>query len=132
MQQKHLAVLNGKDHARYSSMRKAAPHFPKATAKASSQRQAHRPGKLNVFNVLANDLSIARWQFPKPLAYRFPAARGAVKPRGQALENLVHKRQYHFWYAQSICILGAITDKEEQATVYWRMRPALDFGACPG
>ena len=106
VQQKHLALVNAEYHARYPSMRNVASHFPKATAQGPNQRQAHRPGKLNVLDVFANELPIIRWQFPKPFAHRFPTARGAVKPCGQALENRVPRKQYQFWYWRSILLWG--------------------------
>src|SRR5438876_239471 len=90
-------------------MRKAAPHFPKSMAKGSNPRQTHGPGELDVFDVLANDLPVVRWQFLEPFANRFPAACGAVKPRRESLRDVVHGRAYHFWHVESIRSSGVVT-----------------------
>jgi hypothetical protein len=57
------------------------------------------PCKLDILDVLADDLAVAGGQTLQPLPNRLAAGRQGVEESGQLFHRLT--TAYHFWYVQS-------------------------------
>src|SRR5947208_14688783 len=104
MQQHHLAVLLAEQHPRDTALRERAAHFPQSPAQWPAQRHADRPSKLDVLNVLADDLAVVVRKAVEPFADGFAARRQGVEKGGKSFQRHL-TGMYHFWYANSRAII---------------------------
>jgi hypothetical protein len=73
MQEDHSATCDTEYDPRYAAARQIAANFPKAFAERTAQRHSDRPRKLNVLDILANNLAVFILQCLEPFPNRLAA-----------------------------------------------------------
>jgi hypothetical protein len=74
MEEHHTALLDTEDDAGNPPARQIASDLPQVSAQGPNEWHSDGPGKLDIFNVLAQDFAFVRLKAFQPFPHRLAAA----------------------------------------------------------